>query len=357
MALGAICALALGLLLLEGALRVADPAYLSRVRDNAVDRLHVYSEAYGWEPRPGAEAFERGVRTRINALGQRGRPITRGRTARARVLLLGDSMAFGFGVGDDQTYAARLDAMPAAPEVVNLGVEGFGPDQSLLRWEREGLAYAPDVVIFSLCVDNDFADARLPVFLYDGRHPKPYFTLHAGRLVLHAEHVRLNALTRLAVRLAERSQVYNRLARIAGRPHASNDEGWRTRRDRVLSDPQAAVTLVAELLLRLQADVRARGARLLVLAHPSKQSMQHGSALLDALQVRLRAGQVELLDLAACYRARGLRFADVAFDPTGHLSPAGHAYVAELLRVQLASGHSGDHADPGPCVPAPRAVP
>jgi hypothetical protein len=333
LAAGALAVLALTLLLLELSLRRADPAYLSRLRDNAVDRLHVYSEAYGWAPRPGAEAIEHGARTRINALGQRGRPIPRVRSSRRRVLLLGDSTAFGYGVGDDDTYAARLDATPGAPEVVNLGVEGFGPDQALLRYEREGVAYAPDVVIFSLCVDNDFADARLPVFLYDGRHPKPYFTLQAGQLVLHDTHLRLNILTRLAVRLAERSHLYNRLVRRGRTPLAGDGEGWRARRERVLADRNAAVDLVAQLLRRWNAGAQARGAHLLVLLHPSKVSMQRGCVLVDALRTRLQADGIATLDLAASYRAQGLRFADVAFDPTGHLSPAGHARLATLLQA------------------------
>lgn len=316
-------------------MRRHDPGYLARLRDNAIERLHVYSEAYGWAPRAGAEAVERGAPTRINPGGQRGRLIAPARTARPRVLLLGDSTAFGFGVGDEATYAALLDATPGAPEVVNLGVEGFGPDQSLLRYEREGVAYAPDVLIFSLCVDNDFADARLPVFLYDGRHPKPYFTVRDGQLVLHDAHLRLGLVTRLGVRLAERSHLYNRLARARSAATVPPDESWRARRARALLDPEAAIDLVARLLLRLRDDLAPRRARLLVLLHPSKETLHHGSSLVDGLRSRLGAGGVVCLDLAAYYRARGLRFSDVAFDPTGHLNAAGHARVTELLRTCL----------------------
>src|SRR5439155_6628510 len=43
-------------------------------------------------------------------------------------------------------------------EVINAGVDGFGPDQSLLRFEQEVDVYQPDIVVFHIFADNDFGD-------------------------------------------------------------------------------------------------------------------------------------------------------------------------------------------------------
>lgn len=330
--LGASCALLTGLLLgAELLLRWLDPGYLERLHDNSVDRLNEYSESYGWAPRPGGRALERGLETSLNARGQRGPEVPLQHGSRPRLVLLGDSTAFGYGVPFEQTYASRLDE--GGLEVVNLGVLGYGPDQALLKLEREGLAFAPDVVVMSLCVDNDFTDARSPVYLYDGRHPKPYFTLEAGQLRLHDEHLRLLAAEHLGLWLSRRSQVYVRLQSLL--PARAPAETWRARRDRLVEDQGATVALVSALLTRMRDESAARGARFLVIAHPSKVSYNRGSALWDALRGRLGERGVSMLDLAEGYHERGLRFADLALDPTGHLSPAGHAAAAELLLAKL----------------------
>lgn len=319
----------LALLLAEGVLRWRDPGYLERRRDNAVDRLHSYSEIYGWAPRPGARAVERGVPTEINAAGYRGPLVAPRPGPRRRVVLLGDSTAFGYGVRDEDTYARRLEG-EAGVEVVNLGVEGFGPDQSLLRLEREGLAFGPHAVLFSLCIDNDFADAASPTFLYDGLHPKPWFSLEGEALVLHEAHLRLGPAERLGLWLSQRSQLYLWLAAPWGRrPPAA--EPWRARRDHALADRPRVVELVARLVLRMRAVSAERGARFVLLLQPSKDSYNHGSDLAEALRARLVPAGVELLDLAEVHRAAGRHFADFAFDPTGHLAPAGHAAVAAAL--------------------------
>jgi len=43
-------------------------------------------------------------------------------------------------------------------EVINAGLIGFGPDQSLIRFSLEAEIYKPDIVIFHIFADNDFVD-------------------------------------------------------------------------------------------------------------------------------------------------------------------------------------------------------
>src|SRR5262249_36170994 len=43
-------------------------------------------------------------------------------------------------------------------EVINSGVTGFGPDQSLLKMSQEIDVYHPSVVVLQIFADNDFGD-------------------------------------------------------------------------------------------------------------------------------------------------------------------------------------------------------
>ncbi len=70
-----------------------------------------------------------------------------------RVLALGDSFTFGWGVNVSETWWSRLaehlsaNLSPARAEVVNLGVYMYTFDQQVQRLEHFGLAYQPDLVI------------------------------------------------------------------------------------------------------------------------------------------------------------------------------------------------------------------
>lgn len=80
-----------------------------------------------------------------------------------RIIVYGDSNIQARFSKYENTYVYKLGEYLRANgmddvEVVNAGVVGFGPDQSLLRFEKEADIYKPDLVIFSIFPDNDFGD-------------------------------------------------------------------------------------------------------------------------------------------------------------------------------------------------------
>lgn len=76
-----------------------------------------------------------------------------------RVLFLGDSFTFGWGLEDHQTLPARFEkelASASVPaEVMNAGVYAFDTGH-YLRWYRRFAHYRPDLVIVGFCLENDF---------------------------------------------------------------------------------------------------------------------------------------------------------------------------------------------------------
>ena len=127
-----------------------------------------------YELRPGVEATytylnplvrDWEYHVRVNAEGQRG-PLLDRASGRPRVLVLGDSYAFGFGVNDDETFPQRLgELLGGRADVLNFGVPAYDLAQEVELLRTKGLAYAPDVVVLALH-PNDF---ETPVFADAGQ--------------------------------------------------------------------------------------------------------------------------------------------------------------------------------------------
>ena len=113
------------------------------------------------------------VTTRVNAAGLRG-PELAAKGAAERFVVIGDSLVLAENVALEDTFVERLGVHLRAAdrdvEVVNAGVTGYGPDQCLLRLERDFDLLKPDVVVIVLCATNDFGDVmRNKLFKLDER--------------------------------------------------------------------------------------------------------------------------------------------------------------------------------------------
>ena len=84
-----------------------------------------------------------------------------------RLVGLGDSVMFGWGVDDGLDYLSVLERRlnerepKTAWEVVNTAVPGYNTVMEVETLKRRGLAYAPDIVILGYCVN----DLSLPQFV------------------------------------------------------------------------------------------------------------------------------------------------------------------------------------------------
>jgi lysophospholipase L1-like esterase len=178
-AIGVVAALALS----EGLIRLAAPKKLKTVE---AEEFAQFDPWLGWANRPGASGLMRivgqdDILARINSRGLRDREIgPTGRKTGRRILCLGDSFTWGWGVGDDETYPKILEHELAGVETVNAGVCAWGTAQELVWLEREGFRYDPDAVTVGFYL-NDFADNASDSA---GGYRRPVYALEGGRLVL-----------------------------------------------------------------------------------------------------------------------------------------------------------------------------
>jgi lysophospholipase L1-like esterase len=180
----AVGSVVVALALAEGATRlvrpgVRDPFQIRLIDESERGKFCVYHPTLGWAGKPSVddvyESFDCRHRVRQNALGFRGPDVPFARGAARRLVVLGDSFVWGFGVENDDVFTARLARASRAPlEVVNLGVSGYGTDQELLLWRLLGAQFQPDDVLLVVTPYTDVFDVTATERYH---YPKPIFRL------------------------------------------------------------------------------------------------------------------------------------------------------------------------------------
>lgn len=111
---------------------------------------------------------EYNVKVSVNSEGLRGKETTANTDDIFRILILGDSQAFGAGVADSATFAVQLSQLlrQTVPgkkvEALNAGVPGYGTADQLHFLKVKHKRLAPDLIILQFLSVNDFSDNRTP---------------------------------------------------------------------------------------------------------------------------------------------------------------------------------------------------
>jgi lysophospholipase L1-like esterase len=184
--------------------------------------------------RPGREARLMDVPVRINSDGLRDDELPRERGQARRLLFLGDSITFGWGVEKQATFEHRLErrlSEEVAPtEIVNFGTGNYNTTQAVQRFLEQGQGYAPDAVVLFYFIN----DAE-PV----PRRSRWWWLGHSRLLTLY-----WSRLQALAVRLRSAPGWREHYAGL----YRNGQPGWREARESLLALRDAC----AERGIRLQ---------------------------------------------------------------------------------------------------------
>jgi lysophospholipase L1-like esterase len=163
--LGASLALALGsllltLLVLEALFRAAGVS-VGTVQINRATVRRVEDPRLRFELRPGSRVRAE-VEYRINQEGLRGPETTVVKPAgTARVAVLGDSIAFGYWVAEEDGFPRQLESMlnevqgaRGHVEVLDFAVPGYNLDQEIETLRTKALRFSPDVVVVAFCLND-----------------------------------------------------------------------------------------------------------------------------------------------------------------------------------------------------------
>jgi len=299
-----------------------------------------------------------------------------------RVLLLGDSNTFGYGVEGDETFAKILEERlnrPASQPVhnyvaINAGVIGYGTGHQVLQYERIGDGVAADLVILNVTVSNDIQDNLC--LTYGALTPNrmnPCFAIEGGELVLKSRPEKtedtsgdwrqvlesLDLYSFVMLRSAGFAGANPRVVRLLDEWGVGMKRAWLPT---VVEAWYSEVcwprgwTLTQRLLEQLHQSVRKRGAQLVVVGIPSRLQVQQNlrdvsSVLYDGraeyaafqrdpvrpqrlLDEFLSSRGIAFLDLEPVFQRQPAP-EDLYYAINQHWNAGGHRVVAEAIEQFL----------------------
>jgi hypothetical protein len=326
-ALLVVLSLAIGLAALEAGGRAVATVIVKQ------GKLFRPDAALGWTPLPNLDLVRRNAdgelwRITTDAEGIRG-PSAWGPEDHTRLLVLGDSFAFGEGVDLADRFDTLIQERIPDLSIVNLGVMGYGPDQQLIRarpWKRT--LRRGDAVLL-LTYGNDFYD--LARTRHGGRS-KPWVQDVRGRILEHQPAIDAFDILR------NRSYVFTLLTR------STAGLGQSERTEQRL---ETVGELYRKWVLQETADLLARGV-LVVIVH-------HGDTVFElpfeAAEVFARtcpglSGCLALDDLLAGHPR------DEVFLADGHWGAGGHRIAAREIAAYLQTLPGFGAADGRPSPPS-----
>jgi lysophospholipase L1-like esterase len=352
----ALVALVGALLAAEVAIRMIVPQDLAFFDGGAIKRASS-RPGLRYELIPGGQSPDYiGVPVSVNRLGLRDRELAVPKPARTvRILGIGDSVTFGYGVRLEETFLKllerRLDADAAGVryEVVNAGVEECGLDGYYEIFRELAPTLAPDLVLVNVVLNDiqRYEDPeRAPRLAGASLEPGLGRRLHGAllrRSQLYLAGVRGVRSLLYRFHVLDISDLYGsplRAVRPGGEPLARAWESSLDVLERLVTLTRARgvpiVLVVFPVEVQLDAAAVARYRRDFGITVPAQ-------ALDGEPQRRLRAfgaaHDVPVIDLLPSLRAAGgddlyLRKGFVRFDPV-HPSPRGHRVVAEAIHRAL----------------------
>jgi lysophospholipase L1-like esterase len=317
----------------EIALRIMGfhPMYVSPERD----RFWKYDSLLGWAHEPGQEGIFETPQFRtsvsINDKGLRDRPHSYARQKDAqRILVLGDSFAWGYGVEESERFSQFLEKSMDV-EVINAGVSGYSTDQELLWYRNEGIKYETDLVILVL-TGNDVGDNEQE--LVSTIYYKPRFVLEGSQLVLRGSPVpktspqgvfiySLSQRSALAYFVVQRyfdvRSLYGEIRANADRPSPSAA---------VLDAPTESFRLTIALIHEMRELAESRNAKFMIVSTDRWWNSRSSENYEDFI-ARLRTEDFLVLDVESM---PGFDSEEMLIPDDGHWSQPGHEFVAERIK-------------------------
>jgi lysophospholipase L1-like esterase len=254
-----------------------------------------------------------------------------------RILVLGDSFTWGYGVEESERFSQVLEKSLNV-EVINAGVSGYSTDQELLWYRSEGIKYDSDLVILELA-GNDVGDNDHN--LVSTVYYKPRFVLEDGQLILKGYPVPETSLQgKVIYFLSQRSalayfliQRYFDLLSLHSKLKVQTDHA--NLADSGKNAEKEPFKLTIALLEEMRSIAESKKSKFLIVATDSWWNSTSSETYNDFIDT-LRSKGFLVLDVESMQ----------GFDPEvmlipndGHWNQAGHRFVAKKIEALIETHH------------------
>jgi hypothetical protein len=322
-------------------------------------RYTVYSRELGWGIKPNGKYNY----YRANSKGLRGnneysldRP-----TNLTRIACFGDSFTHCDEVRNHETWPELMQRADSSLEVMNFGVGGYGLDQAYLRYQLEGVAYDPQIVLIGFMSENinRVVNRFRPFYVPKTGMPlaKPRYRLDGDGLALvenplptiEAYRELLENPQVVLPRLGEQDFWFSRTyregpadflatVRLLKMLRGAAGGGLPTSVGRVYNAESEAYRITVRLFDQFVAAVAGSGADPVIVVFPHRRDMQRvwegKSCGYQVLIDWLIGKHYRVIDLM--HALEPLREKYTVHDLNhGHFSPLGNQIVAEYVRTRL----------------------
>jgi lysophospholipase L1-like esterase len=263
-----------------------------------------------------------------------------------RIMVLGDSHAFGYGVQGGETFAAHLRELLPGTEILNLAQTGYVTRQCRALFEEEGAALHPDVVVLAFS-QNDVDGQVIPsvIAVTAPATREPWYLQHFRLLRFLRHKVNTNrGLTRLCVKLGIKDELAGyELLDTNLRPSLRT---YPPDLERIWDDTRNELRLLRDACA-------ARGARFVLVSIPARQAVDRAQLGPTLTYMNYEPEDFDLMKPYGMLRdfceAERMPFVDAypAFAESQgrgmppylqhdlHINATGHRILADLLAPQL----------------------
>ncbi len=331
--------------LVEGVFRMLNPDYDLR-GGNERRFFCVFDSVLGWTPKTNFTGVHEkdgfSIPVHQNQFGLRASDnlLRENPTGKRRIIVMGDSYVWGYGVGDADVFT-ELDMSRYGVELINFGVSGYGTDQEYLLYEKMGKDFSAEEVILVITPYNDFMNNVEPSqYGYD----KPYFKLKDEQLVLHTEHLKPDLWSRLRNELSDSLRAFNymgSLLRSFKQSFESSDKSASAPKQAVLDkesvteSDELAMALTLRIVEKLKSLVESQGRKFTVAFIPYKihvtRNILRNHPMVPLFADKLREKEIKYLEPFYIFLQAEEKRAGLFNQNDRHFSASGHALFASTL--------------------------
>ncbi len=274
----------------------------------------------------------------------------------ADIVVVGDSLTFGYGVEDEEAWPAILAQELRPLRVVNLGLIGASPEQYVRVYETFGAPLQPKLLVVGLFPGNDFWDAGLFAHWRDAGGKGNYMVWrdygrarsHGGGSVQHRLKTMLQQYTMLYHVVYQARDIYRGWRLQEPRRLRLKDGGqlqlWPSRLaslTRGAQPDQPEFQFVFQALTRLKALAAEHGMQVLLVIQPNKEHIylprlgETASDPADALRMAIEQLGMDYVDTTATFQQRAQAGEQLFFEIDGHPNRQGYRLIAHDVLAYL----------------------